>query len=93
MKRARLPTPVPQYTVRDRGRVVAVVDFAYPDQRIAIEADGYRWHSGRSSWQRDLLRRNELTRLGWRVIHVTAHDLEHDSERIVEAVWMTMNGR
>ncbi|MGH2727306.1 MAG: DUF559 domain-containing protein, partial [Actinomycetota bacterium] len=47
----------------------------YPDKLLAVEVDGYRWHSGRIRWQRDLTRRNELTRLGWRVIHVTADDL------------------
>ena len=76
LKRARLPTPACQYEIRDGGRLIAVVDFAYPDALLAIEADGYRWHSGRARWQRDLARRNALTKLGWRVIHVTAHDLD-----------------
>src|SRR5207249_2080176 len=66
LRRAGLPAPVRQYHVRDRGRLVARVDFAYPDARLAIEVEGFRWHSGRARWERDLGRRNELTELGWR---------------------------
>ncbi len=86
LKRARLPTPVCQHQIRDRGRLVAIVDFAYPDLRLAIETDGYRWHSGRIAWQRDLARRNALTRLGWHVIHVTAEDIERRPDATVDVL-------
>jgi very-short-patch-repair endonuclease len=85
-KRAGLPIPACQHEIRDRGRLIAVVDFAYPSRLLAIEADGYRWHSGRARWQRDLARRNELTRLGWHVIHVTAEDLHRRHEVVVATI-------
>ena len=87
VRRARLPLPVRQYQIRHENRVVAVADFAYPDRKIAIEVDGYRWHSGRRRWEHDLERRNALTALGWRVIHVTAADLRRPAAiiRTVEA--------
>ena len=91
LKRARLPTPACQHQVRDRGRLIAVVDFAYPNSRLAIEADGYRWHSGRARWQHDLTRRNELTRLGWRVIHVSAHDLDRRTAATLRIVAEALN--
>ncbi len=72
---AGLPEPLRQYTVRDGGRVLGVIDFAYPEHRVAIEVDGWGHHSGRIKWQSDLSRRNELTSRGWRLIHVTAEDL------------------
>ena len=56
--RAGLPRPVTQYEIRDRGRLVARVDLAYPDLRIAIEFDSERWHSGRRRREADLDRRN-----------------------------------
>jgi very-short-patch-repair endonuclease len=71
LKRAGLPPPVLQHEIRLQGQGVAVVDFAYPDARLAIEADGFRWHSGRLRWDQDRARRNELTLLGWRIIHIT----------------------
>jgi very-short-patch-repair endonuclease len=75
LRAAGLPKPLIQHEVRDRGRLVGVVDFAYPDARLAIEAEGYRWHSGRGRFERDLARRNALTALDWRVIHVSWGDL------------------
>lgn len=87
LKRSGLPVPICQYQVRDdKGRLLAIVDFAYPDVRLAIEADGYRWHSGRARWEHDLARRNALTKLGLRVIHVTARDLEHHAEDLIQTV-------
>lgn len=75
LRKAGLPEPALQHEIRDNGRLVAVVDFAYPNARLAIEAEGYRWHSGRARFERDLARRNALTGLGWRVIHVAWSDL------------------
>ena len=86
LRRAKLPLPVCQYEISDRGRLVARVDFSYPDVRLAIEIDGYRWHSGRSQWERDLGRRNQLTALGWSVIHVTSSDIERGAAEILGAI-------
>jgi very-short-patch-repair endonuclease len=86
IKGTRLPAPVCQHEVRDGGRLVAVVDFAYPEIRLAIEADGYHWHSGRAQWQHDLSRRNALTSRGWRVIHVTSSDVEQRPNEVVRTI-------
>lgn len=72
---AYLPPPLPQYEIRDGGRLIARVDFAWPDALVAVEADGYEFHSGAAAWRRDRARRNELTRRGWGVFHVTWHDV------------------
>lgn len=85
LKRAGLPLPECQYEVRERGRLLAILDFAYPDIRLAIEADGYRWHSGRVRWESDLARRNELTARGWRVLHVTWSDMERRPSSVIAA--------
>lgn len=86
MRRGGLPMPERQFPIRHRGRVIGIVDFAYPDAKLAIEADGYRWHSGRRRWEHDLGRRNALTALGWRVLHVTAQALERDPGVVVETI-------
>ena len=86
IRRARLPRPEIQYEVRDRGRLVAVPDFAYPERRLAIEADGYRWHSSRARWQRDLDRRNALTVLGWSIVHVTWEQLTRRPDDVVDRI-------
>jgi very-short-patch-repair endonuclease len=91
LRQNRLPIPIPQHEIRDRGHLIAVVDFAYPDVVLAIEADGYRWHSSRDQWQRDLARRSELARLGWRVIHVTADDLRRRPDHVARTVADALN--
>lgn len=64
-----------QFTVWDGGQFVARVDFCYPEAKLIVEADSYRWHSGRKAWQRDIERRNQLTALGWQIIHITWDEL------------------
>lgn len=86
MKEARLPRPTLQHRVRHDGRVVAVVDFAFPAARLAVEADGYRWHSGRVRWEHDLARRNALTSAGWRIIHVTWTDLATNPAALLQRI-------
>ena len=86
LKRTRLPRPERQHPVRDRGHVVAIVDFAYPEFKLAIEADSYQWHSGRGAWRRDLHRRNRLTHLGWYVLHVTSDDVDHRADELIAAI-------
>lgn len=77
--------PVCQYEVRDEEGVMRL-DFAYPNQRVAVEADGYATHSGRRDWERDLKRRNRLTALDWLLVHVTWTDLTHHPGRVVDEV-------
>lgn len=64
-----------QHTVWDGGEFVARVDFCYPEAKLIVEADSYRWHSSRRAWQRDMARRNQLTALGWQIVHITWEDL------------------
>jgi hypothetical protein len=48
LRKQGLPMPVCQYVFETQS-VHARIDFAYPELGIALEADGYRWHDGRSS--------------------------------------------
>jgi hypothetical protein len=45
-----------------------VVDFVWRDKRLAVETDGYRFHSTRAAFERDRLRDAELAARGFRVI-------------------------
>lgn len=82
--RCGLPSPVRQYDVYDGPQLIARLDFAYPEQRVAVEADGYRWHAGRRAWSHDLARRNALTARGWSVLHVTHEDVTIRRAEIIE---------
>jgi very-short-patch-repair endonuclease len=85
LRAAKLPGLVAQHEIVVAGHLIARVDFAFPPAKVAVEADGYRWHSGRAQWQKDVERRNALTNVGWRVIHVTWEDLNRP-EAIVDQV-------
>lgn len=74
LRAAGLPRPERQWPV-DTGSGRRYLDFAWPGPRVALEVDGYRWHSSRTAWQRDRERLAELRRAGWTVVHVTADDL------------------
>jgi len=71
-----LPEPVVQWEVFDGSRLVARVDLAYPELKIAIEYDGDGHRSDREQWRRDIRRQRELERRGWIVIHLTQADLD-----------------
>ena len=75
LEKHRFPQPPDvQRVVNVRGSIVRV-DFAYPQQRVVVEVDSYRHHSGRAAWERDRARRNKLEALGWRVLHATAEQI------------------
>lgn len=83
LTRQGLPVPCAQYEIRDAdGRLVARVDFAYPEHRIAIEYDSYEHHTGRDALVRDGARRNAIVALGWLPITATANDLANGGRRL-----------
>lgn len=47
------------------------VDVAFPGPRIAIEFDGYEFHSAREAFELDRRRQNELVLAGWTVLRFT----------------------
>lgn len=61
--RAGLPRPRSQYVVRDDERVLRL-DLAWPELRLAVEADGFEYHSDRRAYRRDRRRLNALTAPG-----------------------------
>lgn len=86
LKRSKLPRPDRQFVVMDNGETIAVLDFGFPALKVGIETDGYRWHAGKLRWQSDRTRRNRLTELGWRLIHVTWDDLHRSPQEVVERI-------
>jgi len=83
LNKARLPAPECQHTVETSSGFKARIDFAYPPQKIGIEADGYRWHSSRADWSRDQTRLNELVAQGWRILRITWADIEGGGSRLI----------
>jgi hypothetical protein len=68
---AGLPDPEAQVEIADAAGFIARADFAYPDQRVAIELDGRRHHLHADAFERDRAKRNRLQLLGWQVLAYT----------------------
>lgn len=69
--RAGLPSPEVQFRIVDEyGFVVARVDLAYPEPRLAIEYDGAE-HYTRYRGERDKERDAELAGYGWETLRLT----------------------
>ena len=81
-----LPLPEQQYRVISGDDLIGRLDFAYPDLRLGIETDGYRWHSGVESWKRDLRRENRLKLLGWTVLRFSWWDVHERPELVASEI-------
>jgi very-short-patch-repair endonuclease len=86
VRSARLPEPVPQHQVRSGDRVIARVDFAYVDRRIAIELDGATYHSGERAEKRDRRRDHRVGALGWRVLHFDWDEVTGTPEYVLQTL-------
>ncbi|MCI2957398.1 endonuclease domain-containing protein [Agromyces atrinae] len=83
---AGLPEPELNWEVRDRfGRVVALIDLAYPEHLVGIEYEG-DGHRERDRFRADIHRRERLEDLGWTIVRLTADDtsIDRDPQRVRE---------
>jgi hypothetical protein len=72
-----LPTPELQYEVVDGNGELRRLDFAWPDQRVAVEYDGMDWHSGPEAMKRDRRRQAALADIGWVVTGIVFEDVRY----------------
>jgi very-short-patch-repair endonuclease len=69
-----LARPVRQHEVAAGGRRYRL-DFAWPEQLVALEVDGFRYHDGPERFREDRRRSNWLAARGWHVLHTTAAEV------------------
>lgn len=81
-----LPEPVVQHEVHDGSLLIARVDLAYVQLRIAIEYEGDGHRTDRAQWRRDIQRERELVARGWVVIRLTQDDLRHGAPAFIAHV-------
>lgn len=62
------------------------LDSAWPEIRLAIEVDGYRWHCSPERMSNDATRRNRLQRAGWTVLVYTWRDLVTEPGRVAREI-------
>lgn len=83
LKTHGVPSPRAQYRVVTDNKRIAQVDFAYPEHRLAIETDGWAFHSSVDAWRRDLRRGNQLVLAGWKLLRITREDLLRRETEVV----------
>jgi len=93
LREGAMPSPHFQFEVRVNGRLIARVDFAYPDIRLAIEVDGFEVHGTPSAFQKDLERQNRLTAAGWTVLRFTWLDVVRRPEWVVSQIAAVLRDR
>lgn len=87
IRREGLPAPHPEpYPVEVDGRVVARIDIAWPQYRVGVECEGYRYHSQRRQLDRDSARQNLLLSLDWRLLLVTWAQLQQSPGEVVAQI-------
>ena len=68
--------PVGEYTV----------DIAFLGPKVAIEVDGFAFHSDPEAFQKDRVRQNKLALRGWQVLRFTWLDLIEYPERVLATI-------
>lgn len=64
-----------QYEIVDRDGILWRVDFAWPEERVAVEYDGFDWHSSPDALRKDRQKRAALEEIGWRVLSIVGDDV------------------
>src|SRR3954470_16044707 len=72
-----LPRPVLQYEILDGNGERRRVDFAWPEERLAVEYDGEDWHSSAEAMRRDRGRQAALQDVLWTVIPIVFEDVRY----------------
>ena len=67
-------------------RRTAELDIAFEEQRVAIELDGFRYHSSREAHAADLRRQNDIIADGWTLLRYAPDVLTESPGRFVREV-------
>jgi hypothetical protein len=88
---AGLPEPVINEILRwPDGSWRMRLDLSYPELKLIIEYDGRQHAESSLQWNRDLRRREELESLGWRIVVITARDLNGEPGATLDRVRTAM---
>lgn len=59
------------------------VDFAFPKQKVAIELDGYQYHSSKEQFTNDRKRQRDLEMAGWRFVRFSGSEIHNNLDACV----------
>lgn len=88
LRKRGLPEPARQHREGRRR-----IDFAYIDERIAIELDGYASHGSKTAFESDRLRQNELVLAGWFPLRFTWEHVTQAAHTVGETLEEALSRR
>jgi very-short-patch-repair endonuclease len=62
------------------------VDVGFSRRKVALEADGFAFHSNSDDFQNDRVRQNAISLAGWQVLRFTWLDLTEYPDRVIATV-------
>jgi hypothetical protein len=71
VRKWQLPQPFRGHFIVDNLRLVAKVDFAWPDLQLCVQTHGGALHREKKIWENDQIVESELSLRGWRLMKVT----------------------
>jgi very-short-patch-repair endonuclease len=83
---AGLPAPRRQTALPGPGPIEGLVDAAYPDCRVILEADGRRWHTRVEDLARDHARDAQAARAGWLTLRFLYETIVHHPDEVCAIV-------
>jgi hypothetical protein len=93
LARTSLPAGVAQHPLPGSGRRAGLVDRAFPEAKLILEADGRRWHARRAAMATDRQRDFEAARVGWQTLRPMYEHMESDPEDTAAAIEETYRTR
>jgi very-short-patch-repair endonuclease len=87
LQSSELPPLVRQHEVHDDdGRLVGILDLAFPSIRLGVEAHSRQFHFGRAAEHRDEDRDHRLASCGWEMLYVGWQGTRHPDELLAVVV-------
>jgi very-short-patch-repair endonuclease len=93
LRRSGLPEPEQQFKVDIPGRSSVWLDFAYPEARLGVEADGDRYHSSPTERAKGRRRDAGLAVLDWEVMHFGRVEIDDTPREVAAQVEAVLQGR
>ncbi|MBJ7330587.1 MAG: DUF559 domain-containing protein [Solirubrobacteraceae bacterium] len=81
-----VPPPICEYEVYGHSGKRYRADFAWPELRIILEADGRDTHTRRKTMEDDHFRNTDLLAAGWRTVRFTGRQFDRDRRSFDEFV-------
>ena len=83
-----------QYKIICPNGLKTILDFAFPEMKIAIYCDGFEWHGcKRDIFKKDRLQLRELQLDGWVVLRFAGSEIHFNSEMVVKTIERTIARR